>query len=59
MFKTRSSCENKLIQFKQSPNGKEKGDLGIKFFFSKNNQLQTNHEEDNEQLKNNIKKFRE
>ena len=59
MFKTRSSCENKLIQFKQSPNEEEKGDLGIKFFFSKNNQLQTNHEDDNEQLKNNIKKFKE
>ena len=35
MFKTRSSCENKLIQFKQSPNEEEKGDLGIKFFFPK------------------------
>ena len=33
MFKTRSSCENKLIQFKQSPNEEEEGDLGIKFFF--------------------------
>ena len=31
----------------------------LSFFWLKNNQLQTNHEEDNEQLKNNIKKFRE